>query len=205
MSLRPLGINFPAVGPRSWALQGIPDLGRTLVYDTFTDTNGVPLTSHVPNIAPGGWVAGRGTFDIQSNRASWLTNGTPADSIQTIDTGRSDCALSAIVQMNSVYTSVGIAFRVLDADNSFFAAIQTDIFYVLRQIAGVPALLDTKSFTLPQNGDHVIRVALYGSSIIATLDGAHEMSITDANFQTETKHGLLADDAATCDEFLVTV
>lgn len=164
-------------------------------YDTFTDTNGVSLDAHVPQAAAP-WVEGHGDFDIQSNRANVVALGaSPAVAIATIDTGQSDCTITAVVRIGaSAAVHAGVVVRYLDKDNFITACYRNGRFTIVRWVAGTPTqLVLTNDPVITANTEHVVEVVLNGDSISATLDGAFPLNTTSSAGQTRTKHGLYAE------------
>lgn len=174
------------------------------VYDPFPDVNGTLATAHTPAKAPVGasWMFDAGTMDIQSNRLSWKTN-TGGLSICTINSGLSNCTVSAILQRNAAGANTSIAARVVDKDNLFVILISNNLFAIIRRLSGGASVLTSLTPTVGLNIDYVVQVVLSGNSIVATLNGANQLSVTDANFNTATKHGLYAEAAGVFDNFQV--
>lgn len=162
-----------------------------LVYDTFTDTNSVALTSHTPDKSPAPWVAIAGTMDIQSNKASWASG---ALNIQTINTGKADCTISCIVTTAGGIANDqnGISFRVIDTDNRWVAYLnnQGNTVNLLKFVTGTPTSGGSAAMTLANNTAYTVEVVLSGNSIIMNVDGVQKFSISDAAHATATRHGL---------------
>jgi hypothetical protein len=176
------------------------------ILDTFTDTNGVRLASHTvapTNIPGSAWVEAQYTWDIQGNRASSLQV-ISATHIAVIESGVSNCVISATLNMTTVAT---ILFRYLDTNNFWVARLDVLVgtFTLYECNAGAYTLRATKSMSILISTDYLVVVTLSGASIKATIDGANEISYSSSLHQANTKHGLSADYAlATFDNFTVT-
>jgi hypothetical protein len=151
------------------------------------------------------WVAGsyqdanNPTIGISSNMG-YFSNTPGTDSHAYIETGKSDCVISAKITTDSGSDSdKGIIFRRVDGDNYFFLHLDTavDQLKLSRCLAGVRSDIgSTAGPAATLNNNLYIRVFLSGSSIQCGLSvngkfnlGRH-IETTDTNLTTATKHGL---------------
>lgn len=173
------------------------------VYDQFTDTDATGLASHTPTKSPAQWVVENGATQITSNRAAWVSNGSPAFMLAHIASGLANCVISVIGKWTTVGANPGICFRVQDKNNCFIVFYSNNLFAIVRRLVGGVSVLASAVVATTTGTDHVIEVTLSGTSISATLDGGNLISATDTNFQAVKKHGLYAENNATFDEFQV--
>lgn len=177
-----------------------------VVYDTFTDTNGVAIASHTPDKAPVGasWSSYVAGTTIESNKAS----DNSADRQAVIDSGISDCTITAdmVLQGGNFF---GVMFRSTDSNHFFIAGCDVAFDYttVWLNNAGWSQLAQVAHAY--SNGDAVsIQVVLNGANIQVTCNGVLDVNINNATLQTATKHGLYSDGSAwgadgTWDDFAV--
>jgi hypothetical protein len=165
-----------------------------VVYDTFTDTNGVGLDAHTPELSPSGglWTEHAGAWDIQSGRAN-LTDSLTGVRLATIESGIADCDIATIVRWPSALDNPSVAFRYVD-DNNFLLAVIADagdVIRLIRKLNGTPtALFTSASFPTVVNTDYVLEVIANGTSVKIYLDGSLALDVTCVNFVTATRHGI---------------
>ncbi len=140
-------------------------------------------------------------MEIQSNKAQWASG---VLNIQWIETGKSDCTISAIVNIPSGASNSGIAFRVEGASDWLIATLNaaSDVVYVLKRSPGL-TIVAQQAMVLAADTNYVLEVVLSGSSIKVYVDGALKIDTTEAHNQTITKHGIHTDGsiAVKIDEF----
>ena len=196
----------PTFQPKSQAAKA-----GIVVYDTFTDTNGVLLSNHTPEIYPAGstWGGGTATTDttIRGNAAesqcAYATNSGCG-----IVTGLADCKITANVSGHNSpnttyrYRGYGIKVRCSSAANgsssdtatwyAVLIAAANDEFYILEKASGDSyTTRATTSVTINKDQVYLMTITLSGATITATLDGANEISYSSATTnQTSTIHGV---------------
>jgi len=172
------------------------------VYDTFTDTNGTVLTAHTPNVSPGGamWVyQGSADIQIQTNRARCEGNGI--NNIAIIESGISDCDITSIIRyaggVGNTSTD-GVVLRYEDQYNYYWIGpvAKLNKFRIIKRVSdgagGGTNSVDAEAtgITISVDTDYTITINADGTSIVAELDGANELTATDSVHTTETKHGV---------------
>jgi len=177
--------------------------GITYLYDTFTDTNGVSLADHTPDIdtSGAGWTVVTATCDIQSNAARVLA--TP--SVATIDSTASDFTLTVTVTPGNGAAS-GVIFRRTNA-TAYWEVTVNDPGnnFLLREYASGYTTRDTANINITGGTPYTVVVTCSGTSISATLDGANTVSFTSSNNQAATVVGLRsANQLSTFDDLTVT-
>jgi hypothetical protein len=181
-----------------------------LLYDTFTDTNGVHLHDHTMNVGSGWSVAEspNTNLTIQGNKVS-NAGGTFNALVQA---GVANFTASLKLTVPSVKYYVGrIAFRAnANATQSFYFNLQNDnanTFYIgLYKEATL--IGSTINITHVNGATYTLRVTTNGTSIKAYLDGVLKFDITNTNYQTNTLVGFLtyvAGNYQTClfDDFII--
>ena len=170
--------------------------GPTL-QDTFTDTNGVSLDAHTPDIIPaGGWTEHTGDWDIQSNRADPSAVNGQVDRASA-DSTLSDFTIEATTHVGQAATSekVGLIGRQSDATNFWMLWLErlagADKWSIYDCVAGVYTQRATNTPTASQNTDFTQKGVFNGATIDAYLDGGSQITYASASFnQTATKVGL---------------
>lgn len=190
-----------ALPPRNSRFRGPPvSSGPTyLMYDTFTDSDGVLLTAHKPDVG-GPWVAALGTWSITSGQAYVSTSGGTNDMIYT-DVGKSDYTIYLDFMVN-LNTNARLLFRYTDISNHFYINTSGTSYSLNRRQSG--AVTTIASGGARVDGDK-FKVVLSGSSILVYLNGALLFSTTDTFNQTATKAGMAnyANTTARFDNFKV--
>lgn len=185
----------PAIGATTRGAVGV-DVAAPIVLDTFTDTNGVLIENHTPEIG-GPWVRTvpdsgtptAGAVTIQNNK---MAISVAADGA-VVDTGRTD------VDIHVVYTATtgarsGILFRSVSDGNtlSFRVRPADSAIDIITWTAGAIAKTDaTGSFTFTNGQDYDLRVRCVGGTIIAYIDG-NEVLVASAvsAHAAGTRHGI---------------
>ena len=177
-----------AIGPDGAAL-------KFLVFDTFTDTNGVLIENHTPEIG-GPWIRTvpdtgaptLGAVTIQNN----LMAISVADEGAVVDAGVSDADIQVVytattgarsgVLMRSVSDGNTLSFRVRPADNAIDLITWT---------AGTIASTDaTAAFTFVNGQDYTLRVRCVANTIVAYIDGNQVLQATVTAHAAGTRHGI---------------
>lgn len=165
---------------------------ETIASDSFNrDDNAASLGAlDGGQLAGTAWVpVGTAVFGINGNAA----RREAAGGIASIESGVADCEISlTVANIGSGGSAVaGIAFRYSSAGHwRAFSDLPNNQF-TLQKFVAVPTSLTTEGTyaAAPQNGD-VIKVVLLGSSIKVFINGIQRISVTDASFSQETRHGL---------------
>lgn len=169
--------------------------------DSFTDTDGVNITVHVPDVdsSGNGWSANMGAWLISGNEI--VTNADMAVHIATCDVGLADCTVQASVNyvINTDDEPIGLVVRgdddlsnywlvVLDPLNSLLKIIKQEAFQPPSVEASTPITGDFQDNTY-----YVVRAVCSDARITAhCVLGATEDSVyKESEWQkTETRHGL---------------
>jgi hypothetical protein len=161
----------------------------TLISDTFTDTNGTALASHTiaPTNTPAtSWTVGEGTGTTEGNRARIAGAVCSAN----CDAGIADGTIQATVRRSGTSDNA-VMFRYQDATNYWIADLQAaGAFKIFERNAGSFTERATAVATFSADTDYVVTVILNGTSIIARVDGANELTHTSTFLQSATKHGI---------------
>jgi hypothetical protein len=159
-----------------------------VLHDTFTDVDTTLLSAHTMDIGSG-WTTSGGLY-ISNNQV--VCPATQVAELNGIaESGESDCDVSCdlIIQDITLYYS-GLVFRYQDATHKFWAVVDRD--------TGVPRIdvqcdgVNLQSFNLTHSpGTHNLKIGLSGSIITIYWDNVAQGSpITNATYQTATKHGI---------------
>jgi hypothetical protein len=182
------------MGGSGWPNPPVPDPTKTTYFwDTFTDTDGVWLENHVPDIdvGAGGWIkdsAGRitinsGTIVPDGSDTYFCDPGMPSVNLQAdIVFSSGNLLLHDFVQLN---------FRAANAAAKYMLTV--------GKLAGAGAYSFWKDatkvaegvFTYAEGAHHIIRVEDNGSVMTATIDGGNPLSYTSADYNTNTKVGVI--------------
>ena len=179
-------------GTSTWT---ITDGGlNILVQDTFTDTNGVLLAAHTPDIddVGTGWSNVFGTADIQGNRLAALTNdGVESRCLHVVDCGSSDFVYSSIVHTQaSGNMAVGLIFRYIDNANYIQCTLASPSYAIYERAGGVFTERGVATKASIGNSDYTMEITANGDSIGVTVDGVSPLDITLATHQTATQVGV---------------
>lgn len=171
------------------------------VLDTFTDTNGVPLLTHVGETGAT-WTLQNGgsTAAIQSNRIQFTASPTVFATFTPSGTtpgGDEDITQDVFVASTNGLAQFFGRFRNVSGNDRFYV-VQFDISGLVLQVrpsgtGGSDVTIGTYSFTPNTSQNYNIRMTLSGSTQIVYLDGVPV--ITGANSQhtgaTGDKIGIL--------------
>ncbi len=160
------------------------------VQDKFIDSNGTLLTAHTPNIdvVGSGWVkAENGTFDIQTNKANCSIIGSSPHAIFTIDSGKADVIVEAIV--NSPNFSVGLVLR--HTSGNFWLLHGDPVGTVkIYEYNGSFVERASASFTFSDDKDYNFKFIASGTVLTGFINSVERLSYASATMnQTETTHG----------------
>jgi len=172
--------------------------GARQFYDSFTDTNGVDLRDHTPDIDSGGlgWVRGSAAsstvpLQILSNKAAGAGVQNPG---YLADVGLSDCKVSGLV---SLPDNNGNRFGLL-ARNGGLGAYQSFEGSALS-VTGRADLFEDTTIRATQTGlgatgwtSVPFEITLSGTSVTFSSASVKVFSLNyiTANYQSNTKHGI---------------
>ena len=164
-------------------------MANEILLDNFTDTNGVSLHLHTPDIAPsGGWTEAAGDFDIQGNAANFVSGATDP-SLAVIDTGTTaDKYIEYAATMGNTtgVDNSALVIRYQDSNN-YLALIQPEggAIQLWENVGGVLTLLVTGGTPGVSAGEaFIIRTLLIGNIIIAGVRGATAGDVGSFTFET---------------------
>lgn len=145
------------------------------------------------------WQALSGTWGIISNQA-YMPAGT--DCAAVVESGVSDCIVQVKYSTNAAYTS--LAVRAVDVNNFMYIQYNGTRIGIYTKIAGVFTKLTDVARSIA-NGD-ILKVSMSGSNYVITVNETQILTATTTQFQTATKHGLVANGTTSrFDDFVVSV
>lgn len=171
---------------------------RLVILDSFSETEGVPLPDHTPDLAPAGSAWNNANLGISTNQVHFITSTTRQ--IALIQSGVSDCQISlrccydsnGAGSTASEYRS-GIIGRYSGPGNFWRIAFNPTINFVIYEVnAGVTVGRASTSFLSENGAFHTVSASLSGKKIQGEIDGQYTISYSLATFnQTATQHGLM--------------
>lgn len=175
------------------------------ITDSFTRADSAITLSSTEGTNIKAWSAFSGGWGVSVNQAYTPTGAI--DAVAVVDAGVSDCTVTLTIR--TVVGSQGVAFRWVDANNGYRTAFFSGNLDLKKFVAGVGTDVPGSPVALaPVDGD-VMSVILSGNSIIVKVNGVQKFSITDAQFQSATKHGMaqagFGDVTMRYDNFSITV
>jgi hypothetical protein len=167
------------------------------VEDSFTDTNGVSLADHTPDVVySGGWTLS-GTWDIQGNKARLSTYVGYRQAY--IEAGEAGVFVRVTVTTPASGTfSDGLVVRRKD-NNNYFRVVLNSVagaFQITRILSGGSAVRATTAFSPAASTAYVITFSVVGNNLEAWVDGGNRIAVTDSSFNTATVHGLFGYNSA---------
>lgn len=185
-----------------------------LVQDTFTDSNGVSLFSHTPNVDTigGGWTAykvfttaGTPAADIQSNKMRVtvaLTGGV-------IQTNEPDVDVTVDYTAGAAANRGQVVLRASTDGNCWIVNLrETDSDVILVRVENnISTIVGTAAQTYTNGQTYNVRVFTNGATITVYINSVQKITTSGGTFnQTATKHGLamgLTDSSPHWDNLLV--
>lgn len=178
-------LNGFLVGSKFYPAGGVAAI---FLNDTFTDTNGVAITAHTPELG-GAWSAQFGNSPatpslITSNRlystsgAAIYRNAAVPPSANYYVEGIFDF-LSTVAGDN-----VGVFGRASAGANTYYTVRWSQTagtFAMFRIIGGVATQIGSSYVTTFTSGSKIVRLTMAGSLITASIDGVLRISATDTN------------------------
>ena len=167
--------------------------------DNFTDTDGVDLDAHTPDVdeSGNGWTSRSGNFEIQNNKAEPQGTAGAADYLETFDTGSPDGTLQADVTVTGGTAWAGLAFRWSDNNNFWRVIISaggTGGGYLQKRVAG--SYVTAGRWGTASARTAAIRVEISGDNIQVFEDGAIVLDVEENFNNTATAHGLFSQSTA---------
>jgi len=171
-----------------------------VILDLFKGANGSVVVGRSPTRGPA-WFQGPFTFDftIQSNEARDLNTGASQIANTLINTGLSDCTITAKVNTGNRMTDGGqsIYFRHSNNNNFWWVAAlnatgnpDATAIFLLRRVAGVTSLVQTAAWPAVDNTLIEMKLELNGPQIRFYINSTLRLSRTDSFNQTATNHGI---------------
>src|SRR6266446_9917275 len=175
----------------------------TLIFDTFTDTNGTNLTAHTADTNQGtGWLADTGTITVQSNQAN-CGSGFP---YYAIDAGQANVTITALVTPTGT-AAAGVSGRVSNATNSWdidIDAVSGGHLFIYEQVSGTFTVRASTTAAISSGTQYTVQAVFSGNNVTATVNGGNQIAYGAANSnQTVTKHGINLAGSWNADNFKV--
>lgn len=167
--------------------------GIPLFLDYFTDTNGVLLSAHTPDIGSGWALLNDTEIEVQSNRAQGKSI-VGVQAIAVAEVGQADVYIECDLTMYNT-DPPSLAVRATDHLNYLmirYVRATGNIEIQRYQNGSVTALKELNVGTLGADGDYyTLRVATIGDTIFAQVGNSIAVATSVFN-NTATKHGLRA-------------
>jgi hypothetical protein len=175
-----------------------PYSNKVILYDSYTDTNGVLITAHNADTRPGSnaYTANDALWQIQSNKLTRISAGSASPiPMCHIDTGVTDGYTEGILNPSGTGGS-GLIFKYVDDNNLCYIRLLNNVTLgVIRYVAG--ALQTPASATISAPGKpFTLRVEQVGTSIKIFVNpssvpgsGTPDLSYTESNFGSATARG----------------
>lgn len=167
-----------------------------LFQDTFTDTNGVLIENHTPNVDSqgGGWVKVLNDIDIQSNRAN---KSLSASVLYIADMGQTNMTVDVTVNMQDAGAG---RFQGLICRSSADALTRFDCLIsagsnASRIIENGVTIRASGTPTINTSQDYSLEAVCSGSSITFTIDGGNTLSYNSAG-NSQNHAGLIVQGGA---------
>lgn len=166
----------------------------TLLYDTFTDTNGTNLTAHTiapTNTIGATWTTLLGACTVVGNTVRRAGGANPDADVY--ESSRADVVIAQTHRHGTSYTENFVILRCTDSTNFWHVkTTATDNYWrITERNANVDTVRASAAKTIATATDYAIVVTAQGATISATIDGGTPISYASATFnQTATKHGI---------------
>lgn len=182
----------PLLAYQAASVRGTQPLTGVIVTDTFTDTNGVTLKNHTPDVAPEG--SSWGGYSIYDGVGTIGSNTILGPAYGIIDSKAFNVTVT-LTCTNSGDEYSGIILRgSLSSSDSYhvYVSADDDQFVIMRYSSGGSATkVATKSVTIDAATAYTIVATANGTTISATLDGGNDISYSSATLNLgSTYHGL---------------
>lgn len=178
--------------------------GSPFLSDTFTDTNGVALTSHTPEIG-GAYSAQNGYTPSPANsiQANRMISGSNVGVYRNAATPPSaDYFVECVLDWISTVTAdnIGVIGRAAAAANTFYFARWSQSaggFQLFKCVAGTNTQLGATYVSAFASGSRTIRLTMTGTTIAMSVDGVERVSVTDSAIAAAGSAGVRAGLAST--------
>lgn len=161
----------------------------TFLSDTMTDTNGVLLQDHVPDIG-GVWfkrIGGRGNnAEIQGNKAKAILTGFR---MYTNDIVPNSAEYDIVADINTIAGGSQLTARFLDVSNHYKFRHNGDEWLLEKIVNGITTVLDSLTEGSPA-GEHEWKFEIRDAIKKGYLDGVEKVSTTDNNLPDIGEVGL---------------
>lgn len=163
-----------------------------ILYDEFTEANGVLLINHTPNVGPANWYDVVGDWDVQTTHASAKTLPSGyAFSAYTLPRTLKTCS----VNWRNVndFADQRLCFRISNDPNYFYVNYDTngDTIKLYRRLASSSVELDTASVAINNTTWYAAwldvtgnLIEVYHAAFGAGKPGSPILSASDSNLQT---------------------
>lgn len=182
---KPPLLGYHVVNPRG-------GVAGPVILDTFTDTNGTAIGDHIPDTAPVGsaWANLRSSGSIVNNRLQFAEDGSAV-----IDAGISDCTITANVTAYMLYSNkynrfAKILFRHNITNGTYWALTLRPGYLGLTKNAGTYYAAETSISGIADLDVVELKVVCNGTSIKGYVNNSFEVSVVDADYQTDTYVGV---------------
>lgn len=176
-------------GPRRTLLY--PQRGaRLLLRDTFTDTNGVLIAAHTPELG-GAWTLRNGGYNLQDNQLNVSSAGTgTAGTLATQDAGTPNVDAYLDVIAGSGDYVQGIIGRYTDVNNLWLVGIyRAGSQIVIYEVnGGTTTLRQQAAKAFVAGNTYRLRARFSGSVITAWVDGGSEIAYGSATLNATATH-----------------
>ncbi len=152
--------------------------------DTFNRGDSA-VSLGTPSDGGSAWVAGVGTWGINSNRA-YNPSGSPY-AAAVLECGGADGTLQ--VSLPSIGGNAALIFRYTDASNYWFASLANFDVRFIKIEAGSATTVGGTAVVTVSAGD-VLRVTMAGTALELFQNGVSRRSISNAFNASATKHGI---------------
>lgn len=168
------------------------------VFDTYTDTNGTAIASHVPEIRPGSnaYTTNGGTWTIQSNKLALASpTGIPWC---VIDAGISDGIVEGVIDPGGSGGS-GLVFRFVSGGAGSESFIYCRLFGgtslgLFKYVSGAFSTITTATVSAPGE-PFTLKVELISTTVRVYLNGTLHITQTVTDHSTATKYGWVSNTA----------
>lgn len=169
----------------------------SLFYDHFTGTNDATLAARVPPVSANGngWLVPQGSFVTNNGRAEARFPSVNS-ALANIITADADADIRVRFRFPVTGTSrvAGILFR-RTGNNDYWstvANVDLGVYRILEITASVSTVRAEINFAFQAGVDYDMRLVLVGDRMFSTIDGIGTISYESSVRNTETRHGLRA-------------
>ncbi len=185
----------------------------TVLADAFAGVNGADINGRTLDVGGVDWSVTDGAWDIQANRAHCDSADIAGREVVVLaESELSDGTIEVTVNLG-MDPDIGRGITIIraqDASHYFILSalrntaaptVNNTLRLLYRDGAGYFEL-DRSAVDLSDlDADHVVLVALDGTSIAGSIDGSHEVAATSTMYQDATLHGFAGFPGGTVDGF----